>query len=230
MIKTVIDATGPKGVRDVISSPLVVTGYTNVSGVGLVPYEGPLERDFLETQDFLKQVSHVQSQPLQIQYKNKSGVGKYTPDYLLEFKPGKGNRTPSPILTEIKPHHRMRAAWGDFLPKFRYATEVCRERGWRFRIVTDRLIGGPRLASIKFLRGYLEHPDPDSIGQILFLTINEKKVSTPADLLNICFSSDMRRLEAVGVLWKLIADGRIRIDLSVPLNMNTPIWSIWHER
>lgn len=226
---TVIDATTRKGVRNVISNRRFITGYTSMAGIGFVPYEGPLERDFLELQDFGRNLSYAGAQPLRLVFREDKRR-RYTPDFLLKFKSVGDRPAFSPALYEVKSREQLQADWLQLRPGFQRAAVLCRRRGWRFRIATERVIRVPRLKQIKFLRGFLDWPDHDSIGQILYRTINELKVSTPAELLAASFASKDRRLEAIGIMWKLVADGRIKIDLSKPLNMETRIWSMWHER
>lgn len=226
---TVIDATSHKGVRNVISNRRVITGRVSILGVGAIPFEGSLERDFLEVQDFNRNLSYAGAQPLKILFKEDGRSRKYTPDFLTKFQPLPDGRTPSPILREIKPLGELREKWLELLPGFRRAARLCQERDWRFRISTERTIRGPQFPQIKFLRGYLDYPDRNCIGQILYEQMKTLKVSTPAALLAACFENRERRLEAVGILWKLVADGRIRIDFTKPLNMETRIWSMWHD-
>lgn len=226
---TVKDATTRKGVRNVISNRRVITGYTSIAGVGLVPYEGALERDFLEKTDFSRRAAYVGAQPLRLTFK-EDRRRRYTPDFLLKYKPTENKQEISPALYEIKLSSQLRDEWVNLRPGFQRAAILCRQRGWRFRIATERTIRSPRLERIKFLRGFLDREDHDCIGQILYRVINELKVSTPAELLAASFSSLDRRLEAVGILWKLVADGRIKIDLSRTITMASPIWSMWHER
>jgi len=226
---TVKDATSRKGVRNVISNRLVITGYTSIAGVGLVPYEGQLERDFLEQLDFSRSTSYVGAQPLRLVFKDDKRR-RYTPDFLLKFKSTEDRPALSPALYEVKLRSHLRDQWTDLRPGFQRAALLCRNRGWRFRIATERTIRNPRFERIQFLRGFLDRQDHDCIGQILYRVMNELKVSTPAELLAASFSSLDRRLEAVGILWKLVADGRIKIDLTRSITMASPIWSMWHER
>lgn len=224
---TVIDATGRNGVRRVITNSRVISGFVSMANVGLVPFEGSLERDFLELRDFARNCSYVGAQPLRLTFRDGT-KRRYTPDFLCRFN-AVGNRKPwSPALYEVKERAELKKRWVEFRPGFLRAALLCRQRGWRFRIATDRLIRKPRLNQIKFLRGYINWPDHDCIGQILFRKMNELKLSTPEELIVACFASKDKRLEAVGILWKLVVDGRIKIDLSKPFTMATPIWSMWY--
>lgn len=224
---TVIDATDRNGVRRVISNRRVISGYTCMANIGLVPWEGSLERDFLELMDFGRRCSYVGAQPLRLKFK-EDRYRRYTPDFLCKFDSTNIRSSWSPALYEVKFREQLREKWDELRPGLRRAALLCRQRGWRFRIATERIIRVPRLERVKFLRGYLDRPDRDCIGQILYRQMNELKVSTPAELLAASFANMDRRLEAVGILWKLVADGRIKIDLGKPLNMESPIWSMWH--
>ncbi len=225
MTFTVIDATSRNGVRNVISNQRFITGYVSMAGIGLVPYEGPMERDFLEAADFARKLSYVGAQPLRLKFK-EGKHNRYTPDFLCRFKPDKHNRIFSPVLYEIKPRADLRKKWGELRPGFQRAALLCRQRGWRFRIATERIIRAPRLKQFKFLRGFIDYVDHDCIGETLVRVMNELKISTPAKLLAASFSDPDRRLEAVGILWKLVIDGKIRIDIHKPLTMASPIWSL----
>lgn len=225
---TVIDATSRNGVRNVLSNRRVITGFVTVPDVGPVHYEGSLERDFLEVQDFHRRAIYIGAQPLRLLFREEEHR-QYTADFLVKHRPRPDGHAPSPTLYEVKYLADLKEKWKDLRPGLRRAVLLCKERGWRFRIATERSIRGPRFNQIKFLRSFLDRPDRDCIGQILYEQMKVLKVSTPAELLAACFGNRDRRLEAVGILWKLVADGRIRIDLTQPLNMETRIWSMWHD-
>lgn len=227
---TVIDATDARGVRNVLSNRRVITGEVSVGDQGNVPYQGTLERDFLEICDFRRQSAYVGAQPLRILFREGGRQRRYTPDYLVKYRPLPDGRTRIPLLLELKPYEDLRDRLEELQPGFKRAALLCRERGWRFRVATERTIRTPYLENIKFLRKFLDRPDHDCIGQILYEHMKVLQVSTPAELLAASFCSHDRRLEAVGILWKLVADGRIRADLGRPLTMEVPIWSMWYER
>lgn len=220
---TVIDATNPSGVRDVISNPRVITGYTKLKGIGLVPYEGPLERDFLVVQDFGGQIAYAGAQPLRIQFREDGRV-RYTPDYLLQFRTRPKGIPRSPALLEIKPRIELKANWRQYRPGFLRAALLCRDRGWRFRIATDRLIRGPRFSNIQFLRGYLSHPDHKAYGQIMYESLKRLGPATPSELLATSFSSVDVRMEAIGVMWKYVAGKIFLTDLTKKLTMESTLW------
>lgn len=224
---TVIDATGIEGVRDVISNPLHITGYVNVQGVGMVPYEGPLERDFLEIKDFFGRASYLGSQPLSLQFRD-GPHRQYTPDFLQRFNPDPSGATATPILWEVKPAAELRERWQELRPGFLRASALCRSRNWRFRLATENHIRTPYLSNIKFLRGYRSFVDDHCLGLVMYERIKTMGVTTPSKLLATCFSAMDTRMEAVRFLWMMVGSRHIATDLSRPLNMESPIWWKYH--
>lgn len=225
---TVIDATGIVGVRNVISNPMHITGYVSVQGVGMVPFEGPLEKDFLIIKDFLGTSSYLGSQPLSIAFRD-GPHRKYTPDYLQRFTQNKGGSTPAPILWEVKPAHELRERWDELTPGFRRAAALSKSRGWRFRIATEQHVRTAALSNIKFLRRYRGFVDEDCLGLVMYERIKSMGVTTPSKLLETCFSATDTRMSAVRFLWMLVASRNIATDLSKPLTMESAIWWKFHE-
>lgn len=225
---TVISTTESKfGVRDVITNRRVSTGHVNTACRGYVPFEATLERDFLYLADFNSRISNITAQPLRISYNvDSETVSTYTPDFLVEFRPIGDEPAWSPILYEIKYREELHDRWQELRPRFRAATSLCRERGWRFRIVTEKFIRTPFLKNVMFLRNYLVWPDNDGLGMIMLQAIRELQQSTPAELLAASFWSKDRRMLAVGVLWNLIATRGIGADLTEPLTMESEIWCV----
>mgnify|MGYP002147633332 FL=1 len=77
-----------------------------------IPYESPLERDFLILLEFNDSVSDVIGQPLTLQYKNQKGrTVPYSPDFLVYFhEPNAELLIPQrkPLLIEVKPRKKLR--------------------------------------------------------------------------------------------------------------------------
>ncbi len=220
---SVIEATGIEGVRDVLSNPRHITGYVNVRGVGMVPYEGPLERDFLEIKDFYGTAAYLGSQPVRLQFRD-GPHRQYTPDFLQRFIPAPSGATPTPILWEVKPEAELRERWQELRPGFLRAAALCRDRNWRFRLATENHIRTGYLQNIKFLRQYRAFVDDNCLGLVMYERIKTMGVTTPSKLLATCFSPLDTRMEAVRFLWMLVGSRHIATDLSRPLTMESPIW------
>lgn len=222
---TIVDVTeSEKGVRKIPMSYRSVTGRAQASGE-TVPYESTLERDFAYLADFDDEVDTIISQPLCIRYRVNNGrLRRYTVDFLLKFRPQDGLRRRRPGLYEIKYREELRDRWGELESGFRAARQLCRSRGWSFRVVTERQIRGPYLENVLFLRGFRTYDDNAGLGLRLLETLEELQVTTPAILLAAAFQDLENRAMAVGVMWRLLTMGYIGANLAFPLNMASEIW------
>lgn len=192
-----------------------------------VHYESTLERDFAHLVEFDGAVERIISQPMRINYRVGDGPERrYTADFLLRFRSLDGSRKKRPGLYEIKYREELRDRWEELEPGYRAARKLCRSRGWSFQVITERRIRGPYLDNVAFLREYRDYSDNAGTGLRLLETMEELDVSTPAVLLAAAFMDRENRALAVGVLWRLIADGFIGANLIRPLKMDS---EIWHE-
>jgi hypothetical protein len=111
-----------------------------------------LERDFLRRMDFRKDVLHVVSQPVVLDFVAWNGRGyTYTPDYLVRFHSHTRRR---PILIEVKPEENWRKHWREYLPKWKAAWRYAQQQGWEFHIYDESRIRGQSLKNIQFLERY----------------------------------------------------------------------------
>ena len=53
--------------------------------------------------------------------------------------------------------------------------------------------------------------------------------TSPDALLLAAYQSEENRMRALGPLWRLIATRRVAADLSVPLTMQSAIWTVVGE-
>lgn len=201
-----------------------MTGRAQASGE-TVPYESTLERDFAYLADFDSEVDTIISQPLCIRYRVGNGrLRRYTVDFLLKFRPQDGQRRRRPGLYEIKYRDELRDRWDELVFGFRAARQLCRSRGWSFRVVTERQIRGPYLENVTFLRDFRTYDDNAGLGLRLLETLEELQVTTPAILLAAAFQDFENRAMAVGVMWRLLTMGYIGANLAFPLSMASEIW------
>lgn len=212
---------GKTWVRNPVSKRKVVTGYVPTSVSGGLPFEGTLERDFVQLLDYRGRLTSLRLQPLTLFFRDETGKKRrYTPDALAEFDRG------SPCLYEVKPRRKLLKNIEDLRPKFRAASEFCRQKGWRFRIVTDRFIRSTFAANAIFLIGYRERSDPRNLGERLRSEAQRLGKTTPSKLVNYCFSDSFEQLEAIAVLWRLIYEKKIGVDLHMPLTMDSLLWGL----
>lgn len=209
-----------KPVREIKITNRSVSGY--VPGIGR--YESSLERDMFEKLRYDDFVESVLPQPLSIHYIDSIGKKrKYTPDGLITFK---SNSDQTPILYEIKFRQDFRADWRNLLPKFRAAKKHCTFTDYEFKIYTENEIRTPYLQNIKFLWPFKNRSfSPSQIEQILQILSDLDE--TDVNLLLFSLARDKQnRAEIIPCVWYLISHNKIGCDISIPLNMNTPIWSV----
>ena len=200
--------------------------YRNVTGrlassknQGAVGFESTLEKDFYILLEFDESVTRYEEQPVTIDYIHDGQQRTYTPDVLVY-------QTEKPVtLYEVKLRDDLREHWKDYKPKFKAAIRYCKQRGWRFKLITENEIRIPRLNAVRFLLRYREHPvNTDDIKQ---LTAQLSDQPIPAEaLLSACSDNRYRQAELIPVLWYLVANNKISADLGTPLNMQSAIWRI----
>jgi hypothetical protein len=112
-------------------------------------FESLLERDLLYVLDYEHDVVQFEAQPLVVEYVQAGKWLSYTPDFYVKQRHGHA-------LVECKPSERVLREENQ--RKFAAARAWCLERGWGFRIVTERdLRVGFRLSNIKLLTHYARH-------------------------------------------------------------------------
>ena len=202
-------------------------GITNRSVSGVVPdigaYESSLERDFMELIRFDSAVKELTPQPVTIGYFDEYGNSKkYTPDGLLIYQ---NHIDLSPILFEIKYRSDFRNSWKTLLPKFRVAKKVAQEHGWIFKIFTENEIRNYYLDNVKFLWPYKDQIIDDAMVNHVLTIMSDLQEADPALLSYSLSSNSKNRAMMIPVIWYLISNLRIGCDLSLPLSMNSTIWT-----
>lgn len=225
---TIIDVTEDEGgVRSIPRNYRSVTGRVETLRGDTVWYESTLERDFVHLLDFNARVGKVIGQPLRIRYTIDDGdTRSYTPDYLVRFLPIGNSKAWRPTLYEVKYREELEDRRDELTPGLLAARKVCGTRHWNFRVVTERYIRNTYLQNVQFLRDYRAYPDDGAKSLMLLRTMQKLRIATPAQLLAATFMDMSNRMEAVGVLWRLITSRAIGANLMNNLNMSS---EIWHE-
>ncbi|KAF7788544.1 hypothetical protein PRUB_a1534 [Pseudoalteromonas rubra] len=202
-------------------------GVTNRSISGTVPdigsYESSLERDFMELFRFDSSMDSIVPQPLTIGYFTPSGQPRhYTPDGLLTYKQ---DLELPPVLYEIKYREDFKGSWRKLMPKFRAAKSLAKEKGWLFKVFTEKEIRGPFLNNVKFLWPY-KHRTFDEAMLVHVLTImSDLQEADPALLTATLFSDKKNQALVIPVIWHLIANFKIGCNLDLPLTMHSKLWT-----
>lgn len=204
--------------------------YRNVTGIGAqakavgkAMFESTLERDFLSLLDFNRAVTNFEVQPVTVQWLDAHDTTRsYTPDVLAYYRSPKRPTT----LFEVKYRSDIRENWHELKPKFKAAIRFAKERGWRFKLISEVEIRTPRLENVKFLLPYKNRRPPVQCHMdMLDKALKRVKRSTPEKLLTEVFRDEWNRAQLLPTLWYLIAIGIICCNLDEKLTMNSAIWA-----
>lgn len=205
--------------------------YRNVTGIaaaskagGAAQFESTLERDFLSLLEFSPDVKSIDPQPVKVEWLDARGYQRiYTPDVFVEFVDGDGR--PS-WLCEVKYRSELREKWTEFRPKFKATIRFAKQRGWQFKIVTEREIRTPYLANVNFLTGFRRATPDEGVVQSILGHLEGFRECSPRNLINAVRTDATGQAQLINVLWHLVATFRIGADLHSPLTMNSRIWSL----
>lgn len=202
-------------VRSIPRSHRSVTGRQPVDGQRSVAVESSLERDFVLLCRFEPDFAGIEEQPVMIPV---PGGRRYTPDFLVTWREPR-----PPDLVEVKYQADLAAQVDVLRPKFAAAEAYAHDRGWRFRVTTDKDIRTPRLANASFLLPFRFRPADPGLAVRLTRALGDLGTATPEQVLATAFPETEGRLQALPVLWHLIATFRLRANLDRELTMTSPL-------
>lgn len=185
----------------------------------LVDFESSLERDYIHILEFDENVRYYYEQPLKIEFDDRY----YVPDFFVEYWDG------TKEVIEIKYNIDLIENASKYITKFKAAEEFCNSNNLTFRILTENEIRNDYLFNIKFLNAVqIRHSSNESeyFNEFELLEQNMKKLNrtTPNKLLDSCTSCELKRSKLIQYLWLMITYKKIKIDLSIKLNMESEIW------
>jgi len=190
------------------STTKVIGKFPSLKTGKTVWWESQIERDFIYMVEFDSDVVTYREQPLHINYTLNGKRHIYTPDFLVE-------RSDERQIVEVKP--ATEAGKPEYVMLFRSLIPIIREEGYRFVVVTDRVIRTqPRLDNIKFLWRYsrvLLYPQHFIYCRELIL--KGRKVQL-ADAFAFFESKGATRAIVYGLLYR----GALEVDLMQPINAN----------
>jgi hypothetical protein len=212
-----------------MSARTIPKNFRNITGIaanekakGRAGFESTLERDFLTLLEFSPEVNSFEVQPVTIEWKDANGKArKYTPDVLVRHD----KSSPwTATLYEVKYRSDIAKHWDELKPKFRQAISFAKKRSWRFKIASEVEIRTPYLQNARFLLPF-QFQGPGEVEHMDMLDSALKRVgeASPRQLLGMIFKDDWNQAKLLPTLWYLVASRQIACDLSVPLNMETPL-------
>lgn len=238
----VADLVGAANVRQrrVGPNPISATGRLSTSKAPEAQqYESLLERDFVTLLDADRRVEQFATQPISIPWKGPRGrTRRYTPDVIVRYTAQALAAEPGLKHTvfEVKPSAIIRRKWAELKPQWLAARAFCRRHGLAFRIINEARLDAPYLKNLRFLRRYRrqfmdEHTELVGERQwALLRALYDLGTSTPAGLLAKVTADRALQAELLPWLWQLVNLGRIGVDLTKPLTMASPIWTLEDRR
>ena len=191
-----------------------ITGFQALAVSGVTEHESTLERDFVTLTTFQDPAARIIAQPITLAFIDDSTARRYTPDYLVHWNEDGSE------LVEVKYRADLHEQWRRLRPAFSVARTWAREQGASFRIATERAIRGPLLENAKRLLPLRSAPLDNGLADQIRAAI--RKLSEPkfGDITSIVPSN---RAAVLGALWRMIARGELRTDLTVPLGLHSPL-------
>jgi hypothetical protein len=208
-------------VRKIPKNYLCVTGsFASRKNGRMGGFESILEKEYMLLLDFNDSVERFEEQPVTVPVPGITNG--YTPDILVHFwpDPATGHVHPA-LLTEVKHSDDLKKNAEKYAPKFAAATQYAVERGWEFRITTEKDIRTPRLTNLKFLREYRNiTPAEDDCDRIGRLMEEADGTSSLQNLLAELAGTDDEQLYWLPVIWNLVLMRRLITDLDVVIGSN----------
>lgn len=181
---------------------------------GIAEHESALERDFVTLTSFFDPEASITSQPITLTFSDGFRIRRYTPDFLVRRSSGVAE------LVEIKYRVDLHQNWRGLKPAFVAARAWAHQQGAVFRIATERGIRGTRLQNAKFLLGLRAAPvDSHAVDSVLDV-IGAQSGATFASVLA---GLSLEQAVALSVLWRLVARGVLKVDLSAPITPTTKL-------
>ena len=193
---------------------------------GLGKFESSLERDLFFLLEFDRRVIAWYPQPVTLPVPAEPGrrASRYTPDVSIEYAAEPDGQIVDRVeLCEVKYREELRTDWIKLKPRLRTGVRHARENGWSFRIYTEVEIRTPRLANAKYFLPYVSRQVDENHVMRLEQALSRFGVSTPNEVLDAAQQREGERGWMLGVLWHLIAVGRIEMDFDKALTMQSSI-------
>jgi hypothetical protein len=202
-----------RGVRRIpLSRRSHIIGFQALHTPGLTEHESALERDFVTLTSFCDASAKIVSQPITLWFLDNSKSHRYTPDFLVLWS----NDTSE--LIEVKYWKDLKKQWKQLRPALACARTWAREHGATFRIATERTIRRPLLENARRLLALRTAPLDRTLADQLLNAVTLLPDPTFGALVAAVRHD---RAAVLGTLWRMIAQGELRVDLRMPIGVQT---------
>lgn len=210
-------------VRRIPKNHIHVTGrHAALKSEGDADFESLLEAEHLLLLDHDPSVRKYGVQPVVIPV---VGVPRgYVPDALVEFRPDEDGVIPNPELREVKSTLDLEKNATKYAAKFEAARAYCEQRGWSFRIITEKDIRVPRLDNVKFVRAYENQAHPPRMVTEVIKRMSDMGPTDSLTLLKSLCSDLDEQLQWLPVIWHLVAKRKIDVDWDMKFGASVQLW------
>ena len=187
----------------------------------LVSFESSLERDFIHCLEFDKSVIAYYEQPLKIFYEVNNSKRYYVPDFYVQYL---GDRRDE--IIEIKYKYDLQKNKRKYRDKFEAARQFCKANNLKFIVKDETDVRTPYMFNSKFLLPYMISKQDIDFTDVHVLENSLKTLgeSTPEELILKSNCNDERKAELIYVLWFMLANDDIKVNLNEKLTMQSKIW------
>lgn len=176
-----------------------------------VGFESFLERDFLLSADYDRDVVGVASQPFAFLWPRRTdGARGHVPDFFVRLRDGTGR------VVDVKPAGRVRSAER----QFGLTREACEAAGWDYEVFTG--LTEPRASNLRWLAGYRQDrfaPDGTAAAVLVDSFAPETSLTGGVRRAAKVLGTDEGIVHAH--VLHLLFTGALAIDLDAPLTQDT---------
>jgi hypothetical protein len=210
-------------VRKIPRNRRSLTGYfASLKMQRMVAFESALERDTFALLEYDPAVEEYVEQPLHVYYADGEFKRVHIPDILAKYKPGWGLDYEH-CLFQVKYSEELLARWSEFHAPLRAASRYAHNRGWKFKLATERSVKTKFLKNVKLLLPYRGRSlDLEAAKTVLDAVPDQSDKFSLGDLLSSVEKRLSRRV-AAGVIWQLIAWHSLQVDLHHDVNLHTKV-------
>lgn len=231
MIEPKITATF--GERKIKASSVANTGRTPTVS-GSQDTDSFLLTGYLRLLGFDPTISELKTEPVTLRWIGEDGkTHKYTPDILVRygFGPDKLIDKTRVVIVEVKPMAVLKRKQAEFAERFEIAKRWTAQQGWEFKIVTEEDIPEIGVKNATFLTRFRKStniitPQTKTWPHRFRKTLKSLGTSTPDALLDALAENQQERLLMIPVLWHLIANKQMGVDLGKPLTQACQIHTL----
>lgn len=208
--------------------------YSSLSGIkpstknsGKTQFESSLEADFIDLLEWDWRVKFYEEQPYKIEFLDESQKLRfYIPDFFVRFHENSDSDglTLNPTINEVKYSKDLELHKQVLNPKFAAAKTFCLEQGFEFKIITEKEIRTPNLENVRFLKRYRKQEVHIPMMDYLKSLLEKFEVTTPEILIASTSQVEEKRAMFLSVLWVMVSNGSIMIDMTKKITMNSKIW------